>query len=185
METREKVNTDKPASLGAAEETQATVSPTDRERQQRSRPESMTSGSATKDPRGEQAQADIDDDDGETDADASDTPTRSGSERTANDNDRPSAERPASAESLVEPNRARDYRTRWTSIQAVFVDQPKDAVEKADALVEEVVHDLTDAFGRERSDLEQQWSSGEQVSTEQLRVALQRYRTFFEQLLSA
>jgi len=86
---------------------------------------------------------------------------------------------------LVDRDRAQNYRHRWTSIQAVFVDEPRDSVQQADALVEELMHDLTETFGSERARLEQQWSSGEEVSTEQLRIALQRYRTFFEQLLSA
>ncbi len=89
------------------------------------------------------------------------------------------------SEGLLDAGQAQDYRGRWTSIQAVFVDEPKKSVEQADALVEEVMKNLTDTFGRERGNLEQQWSSGEEVSTEQLRVALQRYRTFFERLLSA
>jgi hypothetical protein len=91
----------------------------------------------------------------------------------------------AGSQGLVDPDRAKNYRYRWTSIQAVFVDEPRDSVQQADTLVEELMHDLTETFGRERAELEQQWSSGEEVSTEQLRIALQRYRTFFEQLLSA
>ena len=76
------------------------------------------------------------------------------------------------------------YRTRWESIQTGFVDQPRAAVEQADALVSQVVARLTEVFTRERSTLEGQWTKGDGVSTEDLRVALTRYRSFFHRLLS-
>ncbi len=77
------------------------------------------------------------------------------------------------------------YRTRWEAIQTGFVDQPRSAVEQADALVSELLGKLTDVFGRERTTLEQQWHRGQDnVSTEDLRVALRRYRAFFDRLLS-
>ena len=76
------------------------------------------------------------------------------------------------------------YRTQWESIQTGFVDQPRAAVEQADALVSQLVTRLTDVFARERSALEGQWTKGENVSTEDLRVALTRYRSFFHRLLS-
>src|SRR5688500_5664873 len=76
------------------------------------------------------------------------------------------------------------YRTRWESIQTGFVDQPRAAVEQADALVSQVVTRLTEVFARERSTLEGQWTKGDSVSTEDLRVALTRYRSFFHRLLS-
>jgi hypothetical protein len=76
------------------------------------------------------------------------------------------------------------YRTQWESIQAGFVDQPRAAVEEADALVSQVVTRLTDVFARERSTLEGQWAKGDNVSTEDLRIALTRYRSFFHRLLS-
>lgn len=85
---------------------------------------------------------------------------------------------------LIEKDRASDYRERWTAVQAIFVDQPRDAVKQADGLVKDLMKTIADTFDRERASLEKQWSSGEQVSTEQLRVALQRYRAFFERLLS-
>jgi hypothetical protein len=66
-----------------------------------------------------------------------------------------------------------------------FVDDPRDAVENADALVAELMQRLADGFARERERLEGQWSRGEDVSTEDLRVVLQRYRSFFRRLLSA
>ena len=73
----------------------------------------------------------------------------------------------------------------WEGIQGGFVDEPRRAVEQADALVSDVVHRLTETFARERARLEQQWTRGDDVSTEDLRVALQRYRSFFQRLLSA
>ena len=76
------------------------------------------------------------------------------------------------------------YRSQWESIQASFVDEPRAAVEQADALVSQVVTRLTDVFARERSTLEGQWAKGDHVSTEDLRVALTRYRSFFQRLLS-
>jgi hypothetical protein len=76
------------------------------------------------------------------------------------------------------------YRTRWEAIQTGFVDQPRAAVEQADALVSQVTTRLTEVFRRERSTLEGQWTKGDNVSTEDLRVALTRYRSFFNRLLS-
>jgi hypothetical protein len=76
------------------------------------------------------------------------------------------------------------YRTQWESIQTGFVDQPRAAVEQADALVSQVVTRLTEMFTRERLTLEEQWMKGDNVSTEDLRVALTRYRSFFHRLLS-
>jgi hypothetical protein len=76
------------------------------------------------------------------------------------------------------------YRTRWESIQTGFVDQPRAAVEQADELVSQVVTRLTEVFTHERSTLEGQWTKGDHVSTEDLRVALTRYRSFFNRLLS-
>jgi hypothetical protein len=76
------------------------------------------------------------------------------------------------------------YRTRWEAIQTGFVDEPRAAVEQADALVSQVVTRLTEVFARERSTLEGQWTKGDNVSTEDLRIALTRYRSFFHRLLS-
>jgi hypothetical protein len=76
------------------------------------------------------------------------------------------------------------FHSRWTEVQAAFVDDPRDCVQKADVLVSDVVDRLTAGFSQARSGLEEQWSRGEQVSTEDLRIALQRYRDFFERLLA-
>ena len=77
------------------------------------------------------------------------------------------------------------FRGRWDEIQAGFVDEPRQAVEKADALVADLVKRITASFSEARSGLESQWSQGEEASTEDLRVALTRYRSFFQRLLAA
>lgn len=76
-------------------------------------------------------------------------------------------------------------RGRWEEIQASFVDRPRESVEQADALVAELLQRLTAGFTQQRSRLEDQWDGGDEVSTEQLRVALTRYRSFFNRLLAA
>ena len=77
-----------------------------------------------------------------------------------------------------------DYRSRWHDIQAEFVDHPRQAVEEADGLVSEVMQELSKVFTDERRNLEAQWDTGEDADTEDLRVALTRYRSFFERLLA-
>jgi hypothetical protein len=72
---------------------------------------------------------------------------------------------------------------RWQHIQAQFVDDPRASVSGAHQLVGELVQHITDTFTKERNELEHQWSKGESVSTEDLRVCLQRYRSFFTRLL--
>jgi hypothetical protein len=79
---------------------------------------------------------------------------------------------------------AEGYRTRWSAIQTGFVDEPRKTVEEADALVAEVVTRLAEGFAGERTRLEQAWEHNDQVSTEDLRQAMRRYRSFFERLLS-
>jgi hypothetical protein len=78
-----------------------------------------------------------------------------------------------------------DLRTRWGNVQAEFVDEPRRSVEAADELVATVMQRLAEGFANERASLEKQWDSGENASTEELRVALQRYRAFFDRLLNA
>jgi hypothetical protein len=78
-----------------------------------------------------------------------------------------------------------DFRSRWSDVQAGFVDQPRRSVQQADQLVATVMQRLAQGFANERESLEGQWDSGDNVSTEDLRVALQRYRTFFGKLLNA
>jgi len=76
-----------------------------------------------------------------------------------------------------------DLSSRWLAIQAGFVDEPRRAVEEADGLVAELIQRLARTFAAERARLEEQWSRGDQVSTEDLRVSLRTYRTFFNELL--
>src|SRR5205823_10839978 len=85
---------------------------------------------------------------------------------------------------LFPESEATDFRNRWTEIQAAFVDEPRRAVEQGDALVADVIKRLASSFADERSKLEGQWGRGDNVSTEDLRVPLQRYRAFFDRLLS-
>ncbi|WP_237522548.1 hypothetical protein [Streptomyces sp. SID1328] len=89
------------------------------------------------------------------------------------------------ADPLIAHQEADNFRERWAKIQGTFVDDPKDAVRSADALVADVIQSLAATFADHKKELEGQWSRGEQVETEGLRVALQQYRTFFNQLLDA
>ena len=73
---------------------------------------------------------------------------------------------------------------RWEEIQGSFVDRPQEAVKEADALVADLVERVTGTLATERQRLEQQWSRGDDVSTEDLRVALTKYRSFFDRLLT-
>jgi hypothetical protein len=77
-----------------------------------------------------------------------------------------------------------ELRSRWAGVQAAFVDDPKECVEKADHLVSDLVDQLTTGFADARSRLEEQWARGEEASTEDLRLALMHYREFFERLLA-
>ena len=85
---------------------------------------------------------------------------------------------------LFPGNESQEFQGRWSDIQASFVDEPRQAVEQADALVAEVMQRLAQVFADERGKLEHQWSSGEDTDTEALRQALRRYRSFFDRLLS-
>jgi hypothetical protein len=77
-----------------------------------------------------------------------------------------------------------NFRARWRDIQGDFVDEPRKAVEQADELVDQVIQRLADVFASERNKLEKEWGQGKDVSTEDLRQALRRYRSFFDRLLS-
>ena len=77
-----------------------------------------------------------------------------------------------------------DFRSQWSKVQTGFVDEPRRTVEEADKLVAAVMQRLAEGFANERSDLEKQWDRGDNVSTEDLRLALQRYRSFFDRLLN-
>ena len=85
---------------------------------------------------------------------------------------------------LISKRQTDDMRERWKAIQASFVDEPRKAVQDADQLVKSAVQQIEEVFRDQRSQMEQQWSGGKDVSTEDLRLSLQRYRTFFDHLLS-
>ncbi|OGO63596.1 MAG: hypothetical protein A2Z45_09310 [Chloroflexi bacterium RBG_19FT_COMBO_55_16] len=85
--------------------------------------------------------------------------------------------------SLLNREESEHFRTRWNEIQGKFVDEPRSAVQQADALVSEVIEQITKMFSNEHSSLEAQWKQGNDVSTEDLRKALQRYRSFFNRLV--
>jgi len=76
-----------------------------------------------------------------------------------------------------------EFRSQWSKVQTGFVDEPRRTVKEADRLVAAVMQRLAEGFANERSALERQWESGDNVSTEDLRLALQRYRSFFDRLL--
>jgi hypothetical protein len=86
---------------------------------------------------------------------------------------------------LFEETQRQRAESEWESIQTGFVDEPRHAVERADTLVADLMQRLAASFAEERSQLEAQWDRGEDVSTEDLRLALQRYRSFFGRLLQA
>jgi hypothetical protein len=85
---------------------------------------------------------------------------------------------------LFVPSEAQDLRTKWEKIQIAFVDEPRKAVHDADELVASVTKRLAEIFAEERSQMERDWDRGEDISTEDLRVALRRYRSFFDRLLA-
>ncbi len=85
---------------------------------------------------------------------------------------------------LFPDNELNDLRARWDKAQIGFVDEPRAAVEQADSLVATVVKRIAEQFAAERAELEHQWDRGDNVSTEDLRQALRRYRSFFDRLLA-
>ena len=92
---------------------------------------------------------------------------------------------PESRASLLEDGELQSMTTRWKDIQAEFVDEPGRAIQEADTLVAELMQRLATMFATERAGLEKRWAGGGQVSTEDLRQGLRRYRSFFERLLAA
>jgi hypothetical protein len=89
------------------------------------------------------------------------------------------------SDSLLSREEREALTTKWETIQGGFVDEPRQAVTEADGLVAQVMKRLADTFAQERAHLEALWDRGDEVSTEDLRVALQRYREFFRRLLAA
>ena len=85
---------------------------------------------------------------------------------------------------LFAQNDTQDFRSRWERIQIGFVDEPRKAVEQADELVASAIKRLAEVFATERQKLEAEWDKTDNVSTEDLRIALRRYRSFFDRLLS-
>jgi hypothetical protein len=85
---------------------------------------------------------------------------------------------------LFPDNELNEFRARWDKVQIGFVDEPRAAVEQADGLVATIVKRIAEQFAAERAELEHQWDRGDNVSTEDLRQALRRYRSFFDRLLA-
>ena len=112
-----------------------------------------------------------------------------GEPRSFKENETPSgtatlADDDAQRATLLASDEAAELRERWDAIQAGFVDEPRKAVEDADSLVAQAMTRLAEMFADERAKLEGQWDRGSDVSTEDLRVALRRYRAFFGRLLA-
>jgi hypothetical protein len=133
-------------------------------------------------------------DDQTTTADLAETTSRdAGTERDRAEPDEPSAgaageREPDAAEErspLLPQEDAAEFQSRWGEVQTSFVDEPRNAVQEGDTLVAELMQRLAKSFAEERQALEAQWDRGDDVSTEDLRIALQRYRSFFDRLLSA
>lgn len=85
---------------------------------------------------------------------------------------------------LLSPEESKEFHSRWDAVQVGFVDEPRQAVQQADGLVAGAMKRLAEIFAEERGRLDQQWDKGGDVSTEDLRIALRRYRSFFGRLLS-
>jgi len=103
--------------------------------------------------------------------------------------DEPVQQKPASVDTdealaLFSSEEVDQFRTEWRGLQSDFVDSPRDAVQHADQLVAQVMQSLATTFADHKKSLEGQWSKGEQVETEELRVALRQYRAFFDKLLT-
>jgi hypothetical protein len=111
------------------------------------------------------------------------------SSETRTRDDEPDAEESAQAAEehgpLLPADESEGFTNRWRDVQTGFVDEPRTSVAQADALVAELMQRLAAGFSEERQRLEAQWDRGDDVSTEDLRVALTRYRSFFDRLLSA
>ncbi len=93
-------------------------------------------------------------------------------------------EEAATPQHLLPEDFTGELRSRWDRIQTGFVDEPRKAVQQADELVAQAIKRLAETFAGERSNLEGQWDRGDNVSTEDLRLALQKYRSFFHRLLN-
>jgi len=107
-------------------------------------------------------------------------------ERTVSRQPAPPAKTPneEQATPLFSEQESRDLFTKWDALQVGFIDEPRRAVEQADNLVATAMKRTAEIFAEERARLEHQWDRGDNVSTEDLRVAMRRYRSFFRRLLS-
>jgi hypothetical protein len=105
-------------------------------------------------------------------------------ERATTTNDRPTSNGESGVTALFGGDEATSFRSRWEKIQINFVDEPRKSVEQADELVAAVIKRLAEVFADERNKLEHDWDKGDSVSTEDLRVTLRKYRSFFDRLLS-
>jgi hypothetical protein len=120
------------------------------------------------------------------DSDAVPAPAAAEAERGEKVEEHPTEESPHGQDTrvaLFEDDERQAAEGRWREIQTRFVDEPRASVEAANTLVAELVDHLVSGFNTERAQLEAQWDSGEEVTTEDLRVVLQRYRSFFGRLL--
>ena len=112
------------------------------------------------------------------------TPVGAPAAQTAPDSRTAGTTAPSATGPLMAAEDAEGFRARWTDIQTGFVDAPRRAVEQADALVAELMQHLASTFADERGRLERQWDRGDDIPTDHLRDAFQRYRSFFERLLA-
>ena len=130
----------------------------------------------------------VDGDEARSETAATDEATRQDADPADSTDDGEPAQQTVTAddrEPLLPDDQGERFTTRWHEIQASFVDEPRDSVAQADALVADLMQRLAASFSHERERLEGQWDRGDDVSTEELRVALTRYRSFFDRLLSA
>jgi hypothetical protein len=121
----------------------------------------------------------------ERNREAAERPSTEGSMQRDLHRDQPDQNATAHATPLFPDNERGELQADWSRIQTAFVDEPRKAVEQADSLVASTMKRLAEGFSKERGNLEQQWDHGDNVSTEDLRLALQRYRSFFQRLLAA
>ena len=105
-------------------------------------------------------------------------------EKPATEKSRPLSRNNEELVPLFSESAVQNFRQRWTTLQTEFVDEPRRSVEQADELVAHVMKDMAATFSDERKKLEQQWEQGDKVSTEDLRLVLRRYRSFFDRFLS-
>ena len=94
------------------------------------------------------------------------------------------ADDPSATAPLLDDETVQPFAERWSDVQARFVDDPRDAVQRADALVSELVREIADRFEQRKTGLEEHWTRGDAPDTEALRQALQQYRALFDRLLS-